>query len=481
MLCPLRRPRWRNAQHGERAASERNISSVLNVFIPPPLLLIFSLILLSAVPAQAVAGQGPFAQSPSIVEIPIRISLGHLFEVAEQEMPLQAGSWRDWKKIYGIRTKYRAWRGPLYFTMQGDVLLVQAHVRYWIKAHKKVLGALNLKSSCGVNEAPRQAVIGIQIRLGWQPDWMLRPEFRVMPTRFPDRCEMTIADIDVTPLIEKKFQKQLQNKMRAALMMLAPRLNAIRQQAEQIWFLLQEPVQLWGGQWLLLSPREIALSPLAGHGDSVDAHLAMMMLPKVVTGTEPATRHQPLPSLMQFYPRSAGLNLQLAVDLNYVDLNRAITERLAGESISIGGNKAGIEMIELGGQGQEILVNTMLSGYAAGKVVIKAKMIFSPVKQQFQLENLDYTYTPQDPLLEPEAKLFSGVIRKVLEAAANQQLQQRMNQWKERLLTVFNNITPDNVNLDMASLQLRQVQLNIIDDAIRLNGQASGQIMLEFR
>ena len=28
----------------------------------------------------------------------------------------------------------------------------------------------------------------------------------------------------------------------------------------------------------------------------------------------------------------------------------------------------------------------------------------------------------------------------------------------------------DNVNLDMASLQLRQVQLNIIDDAIRLNG-----------
>ena len=430
---------------GEQAASERNTSSVLNVFIAPSLLLIFSLVLSNAVPAQAVAGQGPFAQSPSIVEIPIRISLGHLFEVAEQEMPLQAGSWRDWKKIYGIRTKYRAWRGPLYFTMQGDVLLVQAHVRYWIKAHKKVLGALNLKSSCGVNEAPRQAVIGIQIRLGWEPDWMLRPEFRVMPTRFPDRCEMTIADIDVTPIIEREFQKQLQNKMRAALMMLAPRLNEIRQQAEQIWFLLQEPVQLWGGQWLLLSPREIALSPLAGHGDSVDAHLAMTM------------------------------------DLDYVDLNRAITERLAGESISIGGHKAGIEMIELGGQGQEILVNTTLSGYAAGKVVIKAKMIFSPEKQQFQLEDLDYTYTPQDPLLEPEAKLFSGIIRKVLEAAVNQQLQQRMNQWKERLLTVFNNITPDNVNLDMASLQLRQVQLNIIDDAIRLNGQASGQIMLEFR
>ncbi len=69
----------------------------------------------------------------------------------------------------------------------------------------------------------------------------------------------------------------------------------------------------------------------------------------------------------------------------------------------------------------------------------------------------------------------------MLEAAAKQQLQQHMNQWKKHLLTVFNKITPDDVNFDMASLQLRQVQLDITEVAIRLNGLASGQIMLEFR
>jgi hypothetical protein len=458
-----------------------NNSFVRFAIISPLLFLISSLILSSGVPAQPVAGQGQLTQSPSTVEMPIRLSLDRLFEVAEHEMPLQARNWRDWKKTHGIKTKYRAWRGPLYFTMQGEVLLVQAHVRYWIRAQKKVLGALNLKSSCGLNEPPRQAILGVQIRLRWGPDWRLRPGFRLMPPRFLDRCEMTIANIDVTPVIAKEFQKQLKGKMRGALMTLGPRLNAVRQQAEQHWFLLQEPVQLWADHWLLLNPLGIALSPLAGHGDRVDAHLAVLMTPRMVAGSKPATQHWPLPPLMRFYPRSTGLNLQLVVDLNYADINQTITDQLSGESIDIGGYQAGIEAIELLGQGQEIRVNTKLSGDAAGNLMVKANMIFTAEKQQFQLENLDYTYTPEDPLLEPQASLFYGYIRKALEAAANQQLQQRMNQWKAHLLTLFEKIAPDDVKLDMASLQLRQVRLSMTEDAIRLDGLASGHIMLDFR
>jgi hypothetical protein len=53
------------------------------------------------------------------------------------------------------------------------------------------LGTLDLESSCG-DEPPRQAIIGVQIR--WTgAGLMLRPAFRVMPTRFLDGCEMTIA------------------------------------------------------------------------------------------------------------------------------------------------------------------------------------------------------------------------------------------------------------------------------------------------
>jgi hypothetical protein len=58
---------------------------------------------------------------------------------------------------------------------------------------------------------------------------------------------------------------------------------------------------------------------------------------------------------------------------------------------------------------------------------------------------------------------------------------ERMNQWKEQLLTVFHNITADDMKLELASLRLSQLQLSMVEDAIRLNGLASGHIMLELR
>jgi hypothetical protein len=442
---------------------------------------ILALLLAGGAAAQpAVPAQQP-AQPPSIVELPIRLPLQRLFEWAEARMPLQAGNWRDWQDTHGIDTQYRAWRGPLHFNMRGEILRVEAHVRYWVKARKRVLGTLNLQSDCGVDEPPRQAIIGVMIHLRWGPDWTLRPAFRVTPTRFIDRCEMTIADIDVTPLIAKEFHSQLEDRMRAALSMLQPRLSALRQQAERSWFLLQRPVEVAADHWLLLNPRGIALSPLAGHGDRVDAHLAVLMAPDLVNGSEPASRSVPLPPLMRFYPRRAGLNLQMAVDLDYEDLGRAVNQRLSEQSIDIGGHRTGVEVVELGGEGREIRIDAKLTGEAAGKLTLTAEVVFVQEQQAFNLQDLAYSYTPEDPFLEPQARLLYGYIRKSLEAAANQQLQQHMAQWKNLLLAVFERVVPDDLALDLASLQLSRVRLDMQERGISLNGLANGHIVIAFR
>lgn len=446
-----------------------------------PLFLTLGLVLASSAWAQPVVGPGQPGSSPSLVEIPVRLPLDRLFEMAEAQMPRQAGNWRRWQENYGVETKYRAWRGPLSLRAKGELLLVQAHVRYWIKGRKKVLGALELESSCGVDEPPRQAVIGVMIRLAWSPDWTLRPQFRVMPTRFLDRCEVTVADIDITPLVGKEFQNQLEDKMRAALKTLRPQLSALRHQAERSWYWLQQPVEVGADHWLVLNPVAIALSPLVGQGDRVDAHLAVVMEPRVINGSAPVVHSRPLPPLMRFYPRWAGLNLQLAVELNYADLSRMINERLTGQTIGIGGHQAGIEVLGLGGKGREIRMQGRLTGEAAGDVSITANLVFAEEEQAFQLQDLAYRYTPDDPWLEPEARLLYGMIRKSLEAAANQQLQQRMADWKERLVSVFDQVVPDEVTLELASLQLRQGQVEVEEGGIRLRGLATGHVQVEFR
>ena len=415
---------------------------------------------------------------PSVVEVPIRLSLQSLFDEAEQEMPLQAGNRYKWQKVYGIWARYEAWRGPLSISMQGNELLVQAHVRYWLQARKKLVGGLKLKSSCGVQQPPRQAVIGVLVRLSWSADWTLWPQFRVLPTRFLDECKMTFAGIDVTPLISQEFQKQLEARMRNALMSMAPRLAGVRARAERNWLALQQPVPLWQGQWLLLNPQGVALSPLNGQGNWVETRLALALAPYIVSGPEPSPQLWQLPPLMQFYPQAAGVSLQLAVDLSYADLGRAVTEEFAGSAFDIKGRRASVEAVELSGQGQQVSARLRLAGDLAGEVVITADVGFDPQTQQFAFDNLQYTASLEDAWLEADARLLYRQLRKGLEASANRHLQQQMGQWKERLATVFERIAPEDMQLDVTPLQLRDVQLQMAENTLQLNGMLSGYVLL---
>jgi hypothetical protein len=431
--------------------------------------------------AQSVAGVQQPVLPVSFIEIPLRLSLEPLIDAAEKLLPYQAGNWRTWKDWHGIPSQYRGWRGPLSITASGNVLWVQAHVRYWIRAQKKLLGVVNATASCGIDEAPRQAVIGMQVLLEWGPDWTLRPQFRILPTRFLDRCEMTFANIDVTSIVETEFRKQMQDSLRAAIKTLAPGMNEIQRQARQTWSFLQEPVELGQDHWLLLRPTSVALSRITGGGKILDAHLALTLQPVLVTGPEPAGKPLPLPPLGQYYPRSAGLNLHLGVNLDFPTLNQRISDTLAGKSLVIKGRTVDIKNLELTGSGQEIRVRMELIGELAGTAELRAKVAYDAQGRKIELQDLTFDYKAEDPTLGMLAGAFHEPIRQALEEAANQALAAQLELLGGRLGTVLKKITPAGVVLDLSALQLGSVQIDIEQQGIRLDGTATGSVRLVVR
>jgi Domain of unknown function (DUF4403) len=439
------------------------------------------LLWLSNAGAQSVAGIQQPVTPVSFLEIPLQLSLEPLISAADKLLPYQAGNWRTWKDWHGIPSQYRGWRGPLSITASGDVLLVQAHVRYWIRAQKELLGVVNVTASCGIDEAPRQAVIGMQVLLEWGPDWTLRPRFRILPTRFLDRCEMTIANIDVTSIVETEFRKQMQDSLRAALKTLAPGLNAIQRQAQQTWSLLQEPVGLGQDHWLLLRPASVALSRIAGRGKTLDAQLALILQPLLVTGPEPASEPLPLPPLGQYYPRSTGLNLHLGLTLDFPTLSQRISDTLAGKSFDIEGRKTGIKNLELTGSGQDIRARMELIGELAGTAELRAKVAYEARGRTFELQDLTFDYKAEDPTLGMLAEAFHEPIRQALEEAANQALAERLELLGGRLGTVLKKIMPAGVVLDLSTLQLASVQIAVEQEGIRLDGTATGSVRLVVR
>jgi hypothetical protein len=445
------------------------------------LLSLVLLLWLTGAGAQSVAGMQQPESPVSFIEIPLRLSLEPLISAADKLLPYQAGNWRTWKDWHGIPSQYRGWRGPLSITASGNVLWVQAHVRYWIRAQKKLLGMVNATASCGIDEAPRQAVIGMQVLLEWGPDWTLRPQFRMLPTRFLDRCEMTFANIDVTSIVETEFRKQMQDSLRATLKTLGPGLNAIQRQAQQTWSLLQEPVELGQDSWLLLRPASVALSRIAGRGETLDAQLVLTLQPVLVSGPEPAGKPAPLPPLGQYYPRTAGLSLHLGVNLDFPTLNRRISETLTGKSLVIKGRKVDVRNLELTGSGQEISARLELIGELAGTAELRAKVAYDAQHQKVELQGLTFDYKAEDPTLGMLAGAFHEPIRQALEEAANQALAERLELLGGRLGTVLKKITPAGVVLDLSDLQLGSVQIAIEEQGIRLDGTATGSVRLVVR
>lgn len=426
-------------------------------------------------------GLAPTGAEISVLEVPFELPLRALSEEAERAVPLQAGHWGRWRDWHGIDTQYRAWRGPLALHMSEDTLLVQAHVRYWVKARKKVLDAFELGASCGVGEAPRQAIIGLQMRLAWHPDWTLHPEFRLLPTRFLDRCQMTVADIDVTPLVGEVFRQQMRESLRAALGELQPRLARIRQQAEDTWLRMQEPIEVGAGYWLQLRPAAAAFSPLRGRGGAIRFHLGIALQPRLMSGEHPSEPARPLPPLLQFAPRPPGLRFRLALAADYAALGRRLLAELADQAFEVEGHRFAIAALALSGQGSELSARLRLTGEAAGQAEVWANLSFDPAAQRVRLTDLDFVFDPDDSDAALLGNLFYQRIQSALSEATNAVLQRRVERLRDQLSEALARSLPAGTRLDLSDLRLTSVQIELTPGGIRLQGTASGQGSVSFR
>jgi hypothetical protein len=442
------------------------------------LALVLQLLLVNT--AGAATPQVQPATPSSILSVPLRIPLGQLFGGLEEMLPQQAGNWRKWRRRHGVNTKFRAWRGPLSIHLEGDVLTLRAHVRYWVKVNKRLLGALEINSSCGVNEAPRQAVVGVKLRLASGGGRLLQPRYRPLPTDFLDRCTMTIAAVDVTPLIEHALQQQLMQTLEAAVGRLQPQLETVREQARHSWSQLQRPIELGDGYQLLLHPRGYALSPPVWRDHQLGLQLGVALHPEIITTTQLPPPETPLPPPARL-PPSRGSGLRLTVALNFAALGERLSSELRGQGFEFNNGRIAIERVEITAEAERLGMLVELAGASAGEMRLAAKLVFDAAAQQLQLENLRYDVTENALLPGQQAPLLYELVRQTLEAAANRQLQQLQARWRQQLAALLASMAAEFAALDLSSLQFENIRISLYQEGVEIDGEISGAAVLTLR
>ena len=437
--------------------------------------------ILGCLPA-AAEGLAPDETPVSVIQIPIELDLGPLFAAAETALPTQAGPWPGSERRHGFDVRYQAWRGPLQLAMRGPVLEARAHVRYRLQARKGLIGGLGLSASCGVDEPPRQALVGVLARLDWAPDWTLHPRFRVLPTRPLDACEVTLADIDVTPLIAGAFESRMESALRDGMKGLAPRLAGIRAEAERVWRSAQVPREVTPGLWLRARPVAVALGPLEGQGARLSTVLAVSA--RLTLGSEagePASA-TPLPYLMRYRPISPGLRFELGLELDYGAVSTALASRLVGSETAIEGRAVRIDGVRLFARGDDLVLEADLAGALAGRLSVMSRPGFDAESQSLTLENLDYVLDAEDPAVSMLAGMAYDAIRKRVHDTANALLAERTQAaWRslaESLRAETAVGSADAIQADVSGLRLARLTIIPRETGLAITGEATGTLRM---
>jgi hypothetical protein len=414
-------------------------------------------------------------QHPSVLQVPVAVDLSPAFAAAEALVPRQTGGpgWRDW---HGLKVRYQAWRGPLALELRGDVLLVQAHVRYRAEARKGLIGDLGISAGCGVDEPPRQALIGAAIHLSLAPDWTLRPAFRLLPTRFIDRCEVTALNIDVSPLVEEAFEKRMRRALTDALQQLTPALDELRTRAFRGWAALQTPLELLPGLWLAARPEGLGIAPLLGQGHRLATVIGISLRPAIITSEPGAGSPRPPPPLGLLRPTGGDLRFDLALDLSMDALSGALARQLAGRAFEIRDVPLTIDNPSLSVADDRLVLMADIGGEVPGRLDLRGRPALDPDTGQIRFTDVDYLFHSDHPDAELILALLYEPIRQALRDMANQALAQRLEEAKAGLAATVNRWLDGRGQVDFSGLRLTTLSVSLAEQRITIRGTAKGQV-----
>jgi Domain of unknown function (DUF4403) len=379
---------------------------------------LFPLLLIVACVRPALAQANVQGPEPSTIVVPIRASLAPLVPEIEARVPK---TFADKATERGIDVRYEVERAPIQLRMIGGGLHSSTAMKYALEACRGRFPCI----SCGFGEARRVADIKLHSKLEWDAAWRIRSVTRPLPVHYAKRCEVTWLGIDIThrfvaPVVESQLRETARTIDRNT-----PAHTNIRPQAEQIWTALQTPVELAPRTWLVLEPRDVALTPISGSGAVVTSTLLLRAQTRVVVGERPVMARRPLPALKTGTAQPGSIRVPFDLQLPYEEASRLATRDFAGKTYRVDGKPLIVESIRLAPAAKgKVLVEAQIDyrGGALrnyrGLVFLEGTPRFDPATKSIVVPDLEYSIDPKR----------RGFFQRIVDRAAHASIRGRLRE-----------------------------------------------------
>jgi hypothetical protein len=314
--------------------------------------------------------------------------------------------------------------------------------------------------------------------LYWRSDWRLVSRTYVYPSLFQNLCRMTIAQINVTPMIDYQLRARLMQLARQTMDVGIPRLTHIRPQAEKAWHELQQPIALADRAWLSMQPEAVWIAHLSGTGQAVSTAFILTARPRIVFGDRPEARGRPLPRLQVAYPQGAGLHLAIEAEMPFTEATLPLAKALESKRYAIGHRDVTVGDVEVSGSTQGVQVRIEVTGFVQGTFTVTGKPVYDAESAVLSLKDLDVAFEGEDVVDEATEGLFHKRLLATLTEQARWPLGARIEQAKKRLERALNQPVAPQVELRTQLTHIRPENVYTTATGVRVIAVVDGRAQL---
>jgi hypothetical protein len=302
-----------------------------------------------------------------------------------------------------------AWKSePITMSLSGNTIKYRIPLKLWMK--KQLV----------VGEAEAEGTLALALKTTYQlkEDWKLVTQTSVEYHEWLAKpvLKTGLGNINIEPVANIALNRSKKTITQSIDQFMAEQLD-LKGYMQEAWTALQTPTLLSEEykMWIKTTPIAVAMTPLQSDWNSIKATIAVQCLNDVSFGEKPYFRENAaLPNLQYLNAPSDDFQMHLSTDVPYPEAEKLAKKNMIGQVFESGKQKVRVEDIQLWGNDNRLVINTRLSGSFNGNIYFMGKPVFNSLKNQIEVQDVDFHVQTRNFLMKSAAWIFQGPIKKKL-------------------------------------------------------------------
>ncbi len=304
---------------------------------------------------------------------------------------------------------------PITLSVAGNEIQFRVPLNVWLK------GGMNV-NTLGISWGDFEEVNGalaltFRTKVDLDPFWNIKTKTRFVNYEWLEQPKFSVALLNIPfKLVADKLIKS-QQEVLAGIIDEQVRKNVdTRTYIESAWNYMHDPVSLSTDPptWLSIKPKDLFLSPLSSDSKQLYLTVGLKAVTETVVGKKPVVSKTNLPNYKTLSSSDGVYHLQLAINIDYEQINEMASKYLVGQvySFSEGKKKITIDALNFYAKEEQMVAEVLLSGSINGKVYLKGYPVYDSISRKVVFSKLDFDLDTKNKLHKSASWLVHDVMVK---------------------------------------------------------------------